>query len=244
MPVVQALRSFVARVGGSNNNSNKKQDSKEKLRRTTSQSIVCTSSSAVIPFTPDFPSTSSSLASSTASRKSAPCPLVEPQSPEQYVAMCMARHITVHSKFFEAALEIDSPIIAIAMAYLVRTCETQDPSSSDTFFEALYLAWETEEDSVLGQQDIAEYFLGPYPTSSRAGVSRDQLRKERSEWRANLHKFMKGKDRLWKDLEYRTIIFHPEMERMLALLPTEHEVMTRKCTREIDDLFPPRQRAA
>eukprot|EP01113_Clastostelium_recurvatum_P010220 TRINITY_DN1502_c0_g1_i4.p1 TRINITY_DN1502_c0_g1~~TRINITY_DN1502_c0_g1_i4.p1 ORF type:complete len:238 (-),score=75.27 TRINITY_DN1502_c0_g1_i4:56-769(-) len=237
MPVVQALRSFVARVGYSNNN--KKQDPKDKLRRTTSQSIVCTSSSAAIPFTPDFPSASSS----SSSRKSAPCPLVEPQSPEQYVAMCMARHITIHSKFFEAALEIDSPIIAIAMAYLVRTCETQDPSSSDTFFEALYLAWETEEDSVLGQQDIAEYFLGPYPTSSR-GVSRDQLRKERSEWRLNLHKFMKGKDRLWKDLEYRTIVFHPEMEKMLALLPTEHEVMTRKCTREIDDLFPPKQRAA
>ncbi|EFA78787.1 hypothetical protein PPL_08250 [Heterostelium album PN500] len=134
--------------------------------------------------------------------------------------------VDTHREFFKKAPEIDKFVLTLSYLYLKRAFP-DEYITSDVFFYALYLAWETEEDSTLGLESIIHYVIGSYPSSKNK--DKNQRKQEILEWRMRLRQFHNGKDILWKVLDYKTVIDFPQIQKASKTFP-HHDILKRERT--------------
>eukprot|EP01133_Synstelium_polycarpum_P003619 gene3619-4147_t len=134
--------------------------------------------------------------------------------------------IDFHKDFFKKAPEIDKYVITLSFLYLKRAFP-EEFLTNEVFFYALYLAWETEEDSTLGLESIIHYVIGSYPSSKNK--DKNQRKQEILEWRMRLREFHTGKDILWKALDYKTVIDYPQILKATKTFPS-HDILKRERT--------------
>jgi len=151
-------------------------------------------------------------------------PIKEKQPPNKEIQLRVSAFLKLldsHSEFFKGCPEIDTYIIAMAFVHLQRVQPPLTPEqyTSELFFYSLYLAWETEEDSTVGVEGIIHYIIGPFPS----GRNKDKITRkyEIVEWKRKLQVFHVGKDKLWKALDYRTIVDRPTTLKALSLFPQD-----------------------
>ncbi|EGG18756.1 hypothetical protein DFA_02495 [Cavenderia fasciculata] len=120
------------------------------------------------------------------------------------------RMIETHKEFFKRAPEFDKYILTLAYVLLNRAYP-EAVISTELFFHTLYLAWETEEDSTLGLESIIHYVIGSYPSRNK---EKNQRKQEIQEWRMRLRNFHTGKDILWRDLDFRTMVEFPQLSKI------------------------------
>jgi len=134
--------------------------------------------------------------------------------------------IDQHREFFKGCPEIDCYLISMAFLYLQRATPAIpiENMTTEMLFFALYLAWESEEDSTVGIEGVIHYIIGPYPSSR--GKDKITRKYEIMEWKRKLNVFHTGKDKLWKALDYNTYADLPTISKTMLLFP-ETDVFTR-----------------
>jgi len=139
-----------------------------------------------------------------------------------------------HREFFKGCPELDSYLVNMAFVFLQRATPRIAPESLNTelLFFALYLAWESEEDSTVGIEGIIHYIIGPFPSSR----NKDKMTRkyEILEWKRKLNVFHTGKDKLWKALDYNTYCDTPELLRVSKFFPADDAIFHR--TRKAEEL--------
>jgi hypothetical protein len=154
---------------------------------------------------------------------------------QKFLELCQ-----MHEEFLTKSVCVDDIMIAITFIYFQRAKLSLEEYNDNNLLAALCLAWQTEEDCRVGEDDILAYSIGSRPvcTNPKDDVAISQWKRQLHAYKCKLEQFMKEKNQLWRRLGYRTCVSYSESLEVIDLFKQHEELFPiSKCGRELKHLL-------